>query len=372
MSEIPLPASPYAGRSVFVTGHTGFKGSWLSLWLASLGATIHGYALDPPTTPSLFELANVRSRLASHRQADIRDAAALESAIAASRPEMVFHLAARTVVREGYIDPVGAFDVNVRGTAVLLDALRGAGRAVSVVVVTSDKCYRNDGRGRTFREDDALGGDDPYSASKAGQELVAAAFRTSYFPPAALDRHGVGIATARAGNVVGGGDWTPDGLIADLVRARGADRPLELRYPSAIRPWQHVLEPLSGYLALGERLLTGDAGAAEAWNFGPDPGDEATVREVVERCLAAFGSGRWLDTSDGDHPHEASVLRLDAAKAIERLGWRPRWRLDETIGRTVEWYRQVEADPGAAADACAADISAYEAARSTRLPDGGR
>jgi CDP-glucose 4,6-dehydratase len=364
---VTLPfASAYAGRSVLVTGHTGFKGSWLSLWLAGLGAQVHGYALAPPTDPALFVLADVAGILASHHESDIRDRATVAAVVEAVRPDVVFHLAARTIVREGYADPVGTFDVNVNGTAVLLDVLRNAGRPAAVVVVTSDKCYLNDGRGMAFREDDPLGGDDPYSASKAGQELVAASFRSSFFSAGVLPELGIALATARAGNVIGGGDWTTDGLIADLVRALADDRAISLRYPDAVRPWQHVLEPLSGYLTLGARLLAADPVAAEAWNFGPDPQDDARVRDVVERFLRGWGAGSWVDDSGPDHPHEAGVLRLSADKAASQLDWRPRWRLAEAVDRTVAWYRRVAADPVAARTACVTDIEDYSAADAAR------
>ena len=243
--------SAFAGRSVFVTGHTGFKGSWLSLWLDALGAQVTGYALDPPTEPSNFEAAGVAAVLQADHRADLRDRASLEAALRSSRPDVILHLAAQSVVLESYAEPSETFSVNVMGTAVLLDAIRAIGRPAAVVIVTSDKCYANDGAGRPFVEDDPLGGHDPYSASKAGTELVAAAYRASFFPAASLADHGVAIATARAGNVIGGGDWTADGLVADTVRALDRDAPIRLRHPAAVRPWQHVLEPLDGYLDAG-------------------------------------------------------------------------------------------------------------------------
>ncbi len=358
--------SSFAGRSVFLTGHTGFKGSWLSLWLDALGAHVTGYALDPPTSPSNFELAEVARVLAADHRADLRDRASLEAALRASRPDVIFHLAAQSVVLESYAEPSETFSVNVMGTAVLLDAIRAIGRPVAVVVVTSDKCYDNDGSGRPFEEGDPLGGHDPYSASKAGTELVTASYRASFFPPDALARHGVALATARAGNVIGGGDWTADGLIADAVRALGTGRPIRLRHPTAVRPWQHVLEPLDGYLTLASRLLGPDAAATSgAWNFGPDPRDDATVQTVVERFLAGQGDGTWIDASLPDDPPEAAVLRLSIAKAQEALGWRPTWRLDEAIDRTVAWYRDVGRGARSARAACLADVDAYVAASVT-------
>lgn len=362
---------------MFVTGHTGFKGSWLSLWLASLGARVTGYALPPPTTPSLFEAAGVRNDLVEHIEADIRDSVALGSALRRSEPDVVLHLAAQSVVRTGYLEPLETFAVNVLGTATVLDAVRAVGRPCAVVIVSSDKCYANDETGRPFTEDDPLGGHDPYSASKAGAELVAASWRRSFFPVEQSAEHGVALATARAGNVLGGGDWTPDGVIADTIRALAQERPVQLRNPASVRPWQHVLEPLSGYLELGARLLEpGGAAYGDAWNFGPSPEDDATVRDVVERFLAAWGGGRWEDVSDPSQPHESHVLRLATERAKKRLGWQPRWRLDETIARTASWYRAYSDDPSSARAATLADLSAYtgrgQAHRGARPQHTGR
>lgn len=353
----------FAGRSVFMTGHTGFKGSWLALWLHELGADVTGYALDPPTTPSNFERSAVSEVLRTDLRGDIRDRERLEAAVRASRPDVVLHLAAQTVVLTGYAQPAETFSVNVAGSAVLLDAIRAVGRPCAVVMVSSDKCYQNDESGRPFEEDDPLGGEDPYSASKAGTELVTAAYRASFFPPEELDRHGVAIASARAGNVIAGGDWTEHGIVADIVRALAAGRPVSLRRPTSIRPWQHVLEPLGGYLTLAARLL-GDGAArhAAAWNFGPEPGNEPTVRELTERFLERWGNGRWEDGSRADDEPEAGVLRLSIERSRARLGWRPRWGVDEAIDRAVAWYRRVAADPAAARAACLDDIAAYMAA----------
>ena len=350
----------FAGRSVLLTGHTGFKGSWLALWLHELGAHVTGYALDPPTTPSNFELAGVSEVLREDVRADLRDRTRLEAAIRSSRPDVVLHLAAQTVVLEGYADPAETFSVNVVGTAVLLDAIRAAGQRCAVVVVSSDKCYANDEAGRPFTEEDPLGGEDPYSASKAGTELVAASYRSSFFAPADLSEHGVALATARAGNVLGGGDWTAHGLVADIFRALFAGEAINLRRPTAIRPWQHVLEPLGGYLTLAMHLLRPDAaGFATAWNFGPEPGGEPTVGELTDEFLRAWGSGRWQDTSRPDDPPEAGTLRLSIERARAWLGWAPRWDLSTTVDRTVSWYRQVQGDPAAARAACVADIAAF-------------
>jgi CDP-glucose 4,6-dehydratase len=360
----------FAGRSVFLTGHTGFKGSWLALWLHELGATVTGYALDPPTTPSNFERSAVRDVLADDHRADLRDRDRLEAALRGSEADVVLHLAAQTVVLEGYASPAETFSVNVFGTAVLLDAIRAIGRPGAVVIVSSDKCYHNDESGRPFEEGDPLGGDDPYSASKAGTELVTAAYRASFFPPDGLGHHGVAVASARAGNVIGGGDWTAHGIVADIARAVAAGRPVALRRPASIRPWQHVLEPLGGYLTLAARLQTREAGRfASAWNFGPEPGNEPTVRELTEAFLARWGAGRWEDASRSDDAPEAGVLRLSIDRARAELGWRPRWTVGEAIERTVDWYRRVSADPGAARAACLADIAAYMAAPPSGQPE---
>lgn len=353
----------FAGRSVFLTGHTGFKGSWLALWLHELGAAVTGYALDPPTSPSNFDRSAVRDVLRADHRADLRDRPALEAAIRSSRPDVVLHLAAQTVVLEGYAAPADTFSVNVVGTAILLDTIRAVGQPCAVVVVSSDKCYANDESGRPFTEDDPLGGEDPYSASKAGTELVAAAYRASFFPPKDLGRHGVAVATARAGNVIGGGDWTAHGIVADIFRALEAERPVLLRRPDAIRPWQHVLEPLGGYLTLAMRLLGEDrAHYARAWNFGPEPGNEPTARELTERFLARWGTGRWEDASRPDDVPEAGVLRLSIDQARARLAWSPRWGVSEAIDRTVAWYRRVADDATAARAACLEEIAAYMSA----------
>lgn len=352
--------SAFAGRSVLVTGHTGFKGSWLVLWLHQLGADVTGYALDPPTTPSNFELSGVSAVLRADHRGDLRDRDELERVVRASQPDVILHLAAQTTVLEGYAEPAETFSVNVVGSAVLLDAIRAVDRPCAVVMVSSDKCYANDESGRAFQEDDPLGGHDPYSASKAGTELVSAAYRASFFPPGELDRHGVAVATARAGNVIGGGDWTANGIVADIFRALEEDRPVALRRPLSIRPWQHVLEPLGGYLTLAMRLQGDDAASyAAPWNFGPQPGNEPTVRELTERLLARWGSGRWEDASHPDDPPEAGVLRLSIERARDRLGWSPRWDVAEAIDRTVAWYRRVADDAAAARMACLEDIDAY-------------
>jgi CDP-glucose 4,6-dehydratase len=354
----------YAAKRVLVTGHTGFKGSWLTLWLSGLGAEVTGYALAPDTHPSLFEAAGVGSACRSVI-ADLRDPDRLWAVVREVRPDFVFHLAAQPLVRASYDQPVETFHVNVLGTAHLLDALRRAGRPCAAVVVTSDKCYENREWGWGYREDEAMGGHDPYSASKGAAELVVSAFRRSFFPPARLAAHGVAVASARAGNVVGGGDWAKDRLVPDCIAALAERRPVRVRNPRAVRPWQHVLEPLGGYLLLGARLAgVGTDRAAdhcEAWNFGPRIEDARPVREVVEALVAGWGSGGWEDAHDDAAPHEAGILRLAIDKAQTRLGWAPRWRFEEAFRRTVEWYRAFheDASPDALADLCRRQIREY-------------
>ena len=365
----PRPASPspgfsdgsYHGKRVLVTGHTGFKGSWLALWLHRLGAEVHGYALPPPTTPSHFAACRLAELLATHTVSDIRDAAAVERSVRELRPDVIFHLAAQPLVRASYSDPRGTFEVNVMGTANLLEAVRRAGKPCAVVVVTSDKCYEDQGRLPGCREDDPMGGHDPYSASKGCAELVAASYRRSFFPPARLAEHEVRLATARAGNVIGGGDWAADRIIPDAVRHLLEAWPAPVRDPHAVRPWQHVLEPLAGYLALGRRLMGSDAAAfCTAWNFGPAAGADATVRELVERFCADWGGGRWEDLSAAGAPHETAVLRLCSDKAARDLGWRPRWDLAETIRRTAAWYyRYYQAPAASLRETSLNDIIAY-------------
>jgi len=325
---------PWAGMRVAVTGHTGFKGAWLALWLAELGATVHGLALDAPTEPSMYRVARVRERLASERIGDIRDAALVRSWMAEVRPDAVFHLAAQSLVRRSYREPLETFATNVMGTVHVLDAVAATPGVRAVVNVTSDKCYENRERPEPYAEHDPMGGRDPYSASKGCAELVAAAYRRSF-----LEERGVRLASARAGNVIGGGDWAEDRLVPDLLRAFDDGRPAVLRSPDATRPWQHVLEPLSGYLLLGTRLLEpGGAACAEGWNFGPEPADVQPVRWIADRLCELIPGARW-SVSDAPQPHEAHWLSLDSGKANRELGWRPKWRLGEGLARTVDWHR---------------------------------
>jgi CDP-glucose 4,6-dehydratase len=334
------PMTFWRGKRVLVTGHTGFKGSWMSLWLTELGAEVTGFSLPPPTEPSLFALAKVKTRV-HHIDGDVRDAAALTSAVGQARPEVVIHMAAQSLVRLSYDDPVQTYATNVMGTVNLLDSVRRTAGVRAVVCVTSDKCYENRGSGAALREGDAMGGYDPYSSSKGCAELVTAAYRRSYFHPDQVASHGVAVASARAGNVIGGGDWAKDRLVPDLMAgfAHGT-RPL-IRFPGAIRPWQHVLEPLSGYLLLAQRLAEGDAAAADGWNFGPDETDARPVGWVADRMAALWGDKAAWDETGEPQPHEAAYLKLDCSKARSLLGWRPAWPLEEGLRQTVAWYRSL-------------------------------
>ena len=354
-------AGVWAGRRVFLTGHTGFKGGWLALWLTRLGATVRGYALDPSTTPNLLTAARLGERIEDIR-GDIRDGVALDKAMGEFTPEVVFHLAAQPLVRYSYEDPIGTYETNVIGTARVLDAVRRTPSVKAVVSVTTDKCYENKEWVWAYRETDALGGYDPYSSSKACAEIVSAAFRQSYFHASRLNRpggHTTAIATARAGNVIGGGDWSRDRLIPDLIAGFRKGVPVPIRRPRAIRPWQHVLEPLHGYITLAERLLTGDARFATAYNFGPAEDDAQPVEWIVEKMTAFWGEGARSVLDPDPGVHEAGYLKLDASRARADLGWRPRLRLETALEWVLQWYRG--ADRGEDLQALTlAQIAAYE------------
>ena len=346
-------ATFWQGKRVLVTGHTGFKGGWLVLWLRRLGAQVSAIALKPEQQPNLFEAARVAEGVRS-LFCDIRDAQKLTELVRDCAPEITLHLAAQPLVRASYRDPLQTFSTNVMGTAHVLDALRGLASVRVAVMVTTDKVYRNLEQGQPFAEDDVLGGHDPYSASKAACETVVASYRDAF-----LAQQGVAVATARAGNVVGGGDWSEDRLIPDAVRAWQAGQVLEIRSPESIRPWQHVLEPLCGYLRLAEVLWQQPA-MAGAYNFGPQPHEVATVRQVVDRCRAAYGAGAVRYQADSAAPHEAGKLVLDTTRARQLLGFIPRWNLEQTVRRTMGWYR-AQQQGGCALALCHSDIQAYEA-----------
>ncbi len=359
MASTPLwPTSFWSGKKVFLSGHTGFKGSWLSLWLQSLGAELTGYALDPPTDPSLFVKAEVASGMRSVI-GDLRDAGALAEAMHATQPAVVFHLAAQPLVRQSYGDPVGTYETNVLGTIHLLEAVRKTPSVRAVVVITTDKCYENKEWIWPYRETDPLGGYDPYSSSKACAEIVTSSWRDSFFNPADHAQHRVALASARAGNVIGGGDWAADRLIADIVRAFSAGKTLEIRNPAATRPWQHVLEPLRGYLSLGERLHTEEgARYASAWNFGPQYTDARPVEWIVRHLSKKWDGGAEWKLESKPQVHEAQMLKLDWSKAHAGLGWQPVLSLPDALEYTIAWYRQ-ELAGNSAKDLCLSQIGDY-------------
>ncbi|MBI5450849.1 MAG: CDP-glucose 4,6-dehydratase [Gammaproteobacteria bacterium] len=332
MEGMEVKADFWQGKRVLLTGHTGFKGGWFSLWLQSMGAEVHGYALDPPTEPNIFTVAEVSKGMASSVIADIREASKLKQTMQMTRPEIVFHLAAQPLVRYSYDQPVETYEVNVMGTVNVLEAVRGTQSVKAVVNVTTDKCYENKEWVWGYRENEAMGGFDPYSSSKGCAELVTSAYRRSFLEPS-----GIALASARAGNVIGGGDWAADRLIPDLLRALDAGETLIIRSPLSTRPWQHVLEPLSGYLLLAEQLYSGGPGYADAWNFGPADEDAHTVKWIVERMAEMRKDVKW-QCDKAPQPHEANYLKLDSSKARKQLNWLPRWRLQTALNKTLAWH----------------------------------
>jgi CDP-glucose 4,6-dehydratase len=328
----------WSGKRVLLTGHTGFKGGWLSLWLKQLGAELCGIALEPPTGMNLFHDAEVERGMRSVI-GDIRDADLLKQVFAEHRPEVVFHLAAQSLVRCSYEDPLGTYSTNVMGTASVLEAARHTESVRVVVVITSDKCYENHEWEWPYRETDRLGGYDPYSNSKACAELVVSAYRNSFFNPASYNQHGVALASVRAGNVIGGGDWAEDRLVPDIIRAFMDGRPVRIRNPHAIRPWQHVLEPLRGYLAVAESLHENGPASGGAWNFGPEQSDAQPVEWIVRQLTEAWGEGASWEADEAPQPHEARTLKLDWSKAEARLHWRPALRLKDALAMTADWYK---------------------------------
>lgn len=336
MEDMGLTPLNWRGQRVLVTGHTGFKGSWLSMLLLSRGAQVFGLALAPNTQPTLFEQLGLESQI-DHFKGDLRDRALVDRRLQEVRPDVVFHLAAQSLVRRSYCDPLETWSTNVMGTANVLDALRDWRDPCAVVVVTTDKVYENREWEHLYREGDRLGGHDPYSASKAGTELVIDSYRRSYFAEGP-----VRLATARAGNVIGGGDWAPDRIFPDFARTRAAGEALRVRNADAVRPWQHVLDPLAGYLLLAERLMAGDPRAQSAFNFGPEAVDQRTVGKLVT-AAALHWPGRWEDSSDPAAPHEAGRLMLSIERSRMLLGWIPRWNFDRAVAETVNWYKDVSA-----------------------------
>nr|WP_294847252.1 CDP-glucose 4,6-dehydratase [uncultured Sphingomonas sp.] len=335
--EMLVKRQPWRGRRVLVTGHTGFKGSWLSLWLAHAGANVTGYSLPAPTSPSLFEQARL-SEIVDHRIGDVRDLAALEKVVREIRPEVIFHLAAQPLVRYSYAEPVETYATNVMGTVNLLDVCRRVDSVLGVVCITTDKCYENKEWVWPYRETDPMGGHDPYSSSKGAAEIAISAYRRSYF-----EAEGPIISSVRAGNVIGGGDWADDRLVPDLVRAFLANQAPVIRSPRSVRPWQHVLEALGGYLIIGERILSGDRSVGTAYNFGPNDDDMRPVGWIVEQMSRHWGVPVEWDADPVVGPHEATLLRLDTSKARAQLNWSPVWGLQKALEKIVSWHRSVAA-----------------------------
>lgn len=327
------------GKRVLITGHTGFKGSWMSLWLQALGAEVVGYALAPPTNPSLFEVARVENGMTSIH-GDIRDLARLQMILLEHRPEIVIHMAAQPLVRFSYRDPIETYSTNVMGTVNILEAVRNTPGVRAVVNITTDKCYENREWAWGYRESDSIGGYDPYSNSKGCAELVSASYRSSFFDAKSYAKHGVALATVRAGNVIGGGDWAQDRLLPDILCAFEEGVMVKIRNPHAIRPWQHVLEPLRGYISLAERLFEDGSNYAEGWNFGPIDEDAKSVGWIVEKVAAHWGTEALWQVDPADHPHEATYLKLDISKARSRLNWHPVLRLNEALKMVVDWTKQ--------------------------------
>lgn len=342
MEGVEMNSEFWRGKRVLLTGHTGFKGSWMSLWLQSMGAQVTGYALNPPTEPSLFEAARVAEGMTSII-GDIRDLEKLQAVFAEHQPEIVFHMAAQPLVRYSYSAPVETYSTNVMGTVNLLEAVRHTGSVKSVVNITTDKCYENREWEWAYRENEPMGGFDPYSSSKGCAELVSAAYRSSFFNTANYSKHGVALATVRAGNVIGGGDWAEDRLIPDILRAFEQGKVVNIRNPNSIRPWQHVLEPLRGYLTLAEQLYNHGPRFAEGWNFGPNDEDARPVGWIVEKMVKLWGNGASWQNDSGEHPHEANYLKLDISKARKHLAWHPALRLDDALQFIVDWAQQRQA-----------------------------
>ena len=349
----------FEDKRVLITGHTGFKGSWLSLWLQKLGAKLVGYALEPPTAPSLFELADVSESMTSIT-GDVQDYENLFSVLNEHKPEIIVHMAAQSLVRESYRNPITTYSTNVMGTVNLLEAVRHSSSAKVVVNVTSDKCYENNEWVWAYRENDRLGGHDPYSNSKACSELVTSAFRDSFFPKDKYTQHGVALASARAGNVIGGGDWAEDRLVPDCIRSFLKQEKVKIRNPKSVRPWQHVLDPLRGYLLLAEMLYEHGPAYSGAWNFGPKQADQKSVRYIVNYTAKRWGRKAQWESDEKPHARESNALKLDCAKAKSWLGWRACWDLDTSLDKTIEWYRIYKENPKKVRDTTMEHISKYE------------
>ncbi|HMI68042.1 MAG TPA: CDP-glucose 4,6-dehydratase [Cyclobacteriaceae bacterium] len=358
----------YKGKKVLITGHTGFKGSWLALWLRELGAKVYGYALEPPTRPSLFEMVGLEKGI-EHELADIRDFERVKRSVQRIKPDIVFHLAAQSLVGKSYNDPLETIQINALGTVNLMEAVRQTGLSLAMVLITSDKCYENREWHFGYRENDRLGGRDPYSASKAAAGVLIGSWRNSFFNPATINDHGVRVASARAGNVVGGGDWSKDRIVPDCIRDLQNQTFITVRNPYATRPWQHVLEPLSGYLELGRKLLDSSsehvAEFCDAFNFGPHVTNNKSVKELVEEIIENWGSGSWKWISPQKVNYESSLLNLNIDKSYHKLHWLPKWNFEETIARTVEWYQMAGRDSSRMQEFTLKQIKSYQGDRST-------
>ncbi len=354
----------WKGKKVLITGHTGFKGSWLSLWLQSIGTHIVGYSLPPPTKPSLFEVANVADGMCSIN-GDVRDIEHLKATIVKYQPEIIIHMAAQSLVRYSYIDPIETYTTNVLGTVNVLEAVRQIKGARKVLIITSDKCYKNNEWLWGYRENEPMGGHDPYSSSKGCAEIIISAYRHSYFPVENYDRHNVAIASARAGNVIGGGDWSDDRLIPDIMKAFMENRPVIVRNPNAVRPWQHVLEPLNGYLCLIEKLWANGPGFSSGWNYGPNDDDVCEVSWIVERMVKLWGENAQWDLDKDQNPHEANYLKLDCSKAKNILKWSPKLNLPATLEWIIKWYRNYQQNKDMR-NYSEAEIRRYEKLKNTK------
>jgi CDP-glucose 4,6-dehydratase len=357
LENLVIDYSFWKNKKVFVTGHTGFKGSWLSIWLKHLGAEVVGISLEPPSTPNLYSKANVSFGMVSLRE-DIRNLEPIKKLFQKHKPEIVFHLAAQPLVRQSYLDPVETYETNVMGTLNILEGIRSIDSVSAAIMVTSDKCYQSFDSTNGYSENDPMGGYDPYSSSKGAAELLIASYRNSYFPKNQFQKHQVSIASVRAGNVIGGGDWAKDRLIPDILQCFQESIPLKIRYPNAIRPWQHVLEPLAGYLKLAEHLGNFENNFAEAWNFGPIDDDVKPVKWIVDKISDFWdGEAKWI-YDDNVHPHEESYLKLNCDKAFNKLNWEPKWSLETTLIKIIEWH-QLEQNGSSCIDACLKQINEY-------------
>ncbi len=354
----------YKDKKVMITGHTGFKGSWFSLWLAKAGANVHGYSMPPPGNPAMFDLLQLKDVL-QHQTADIRDFTQLSKSIFRIRPDVIFHFAAQSLVGQGYASPLETVEINTLGTAHVMEAVRQAGIPAAIVIITSDKCYRNQEWIYGYREADELGGDDPYSASKGAAEIMVNCWRNSFFHPSRVHEHGVRLASVRAGNVIGGGDYAVDRIIPDCIRFLTAGESIVVRNPNHTRPWQHVLEPLAGYLTLGVKMLQHPTNAeyCSAFNFGPNVNSNRNVKALVEEVLECWGEGSWHQLRNERANHEAKLLHVSSDKAFHKLGWEPKWDFKQTIAATIEWYKQAQLimdDPAQLVELTLSQIRKYE------------